>query len=158
MKKKKKATKIATVYQSDRVPAPWSMSGRALHHGLLFVASKEPNSTQILMQGQRFVREDVGMALFFNTKVSNDIFVVLRKCLEGLSNSGVFHCKWLCRSIYSTLGCDPSRAKKVPCTYSVSIEWIVVSVAHGNSSGVGKEPSFWEFTTSRSSTEPGDMW
>lgn len=62
------------------------------------------------MQGQRFVYEDTGMVLFFNTKVSSDIFVVLRKCLEGLSNGGIFHCKWLCESIYSTLGSDSSGA------------------------------------------------
>lgn len=62
------------------------------------------------MQGQRFLDEDIGMVLFFNRKVSSDIFVVLRKCLEELSDSGVFHCKWLCENIYNALGCDSSSA------------------------------------------------
>lgn len=54
------------------------------------------------MQGQRFLYDNAGMISFFNMKFSSEIFAVFRKCLEGLSNSGVFHCKWHVK-VFATL-------------------------------------------------------
>lgn len=62
------------------------------------------------MQGQRFLYEEIVMILSFNTKFRSEIFVVLRKCSEGLLTSGVFQHKW-CESVYNVLGCDSSSAK-----------------------------------------------
>ena len=51
-----------------------------------------------------------GTILFFNLKFSSEIFVVRSKCLEGLSNSDVFHCRWCRESIYYTFAREPSSA------------------------------------------------